>query len=113
MRFCAVREMSVALGLASSGTSLSGAGMTLVANASIARYGWRGGYVALAIPMIVVAIRIIVLMVLSRPPQVGTRSARLALTPALDLPGFELAEAARTRSFWVICAAQFWTHAQR
>jgi hypothetical protein len=25
---------------------------------------------------------------------------------ALDVPGFELAEAARTRSFWMICAAQ-------
>jgi hypothetical protein len=73
--------------------------MTLVANAAIARHGWRGGYVALAIPMIVVAIPIIVLMVRSRPPQVGARTTMPGAAPALDVPGFELAEAARTRSF--------------
>jgi MFS family permease len=97
----------LALGLTSSGISLGGAGMTLVANAAIARHGWRGGYVALAIPMIVVAIPIIVLMVRSRPPQVGARTTMPGAAPALDVPGFELAEAARTRSFWMICAAQF------
>ena len=97
----------LALGLTSSGISLGGAGMTLVANAAIARHGWRGGYVALAIPMVVVAIPIIVLMVRSRPPQVGARITVPGVAPALDVPGFELAEAARTRSFWMICAAQF------
>jgi sugar phosphate permease len=95
------------LGLTSSGISLGGAGMTLAANAAIARYGWRGGYIALAIPMIVVAIPIIVLMVRSRPPQVGGRTTMPGAAPALDVPGFELAEAAHTRSFWMICAAQF------
>jgi MFS family permease len=97
----------LALGLTSSGISLGGAGMTLVANAAIARYGWRGGYIALATPMIVVAIPIIVLMVRSRPPQVGGRTTMPGAAPALEVPGFELAEAARTQSFWMICAAQF------
>ncbi|MFZ1122506.1 MAG: MFS transporter [Candidatus Binataceae bacterium] len=97
----------LALGLTSSSISLGGAGMTLVANAAIARHGWRGGYVALAIPMFVVAIPIIVLMVRSRPPQVAAQTTMPGAAPALDVPGFELAEAARTRSFWMICAAQF------
>ena len=95
------------MGLTSSGISLGGAGMTLAANAAIARYGWRGGYIALAIPMIVVAIPIIVLMVRSRPPQVGGRTTMPGAAPALDVLGFELADAAHTRSFWMICAAQF------
>jgi MFS family permease len=81
----------LALGLTGSGISLGGAGMTLVANAAIARHGWRGGYVALAIPMIVVAIPIMILMVRSRPPQVGARTTMPGAAPALELPGFELA----------------------
>ena len=42
--------------------------------AAIARHGWRGGYVALAIPMVVVAIPIIVLMVL-KPTAAGRRGS--------------------------------------
>src|SRR5208282_3534976 len=57
--------------------------------------------------MIVVAIPITVLMVRSRSPQVGARTTMPGAAPALDVPGFELAEAARTRSFWMIRAAQF------
>ena len=95
----------LALGLTLSGTALGGAGMTLIANHAIAAHGWRGGYIALAIPMVVVAIPIVVLMVKSRP-----KATRITL-PNEDLsagiPGFELAEAARTRSFWMICATQF------
>jgi len=97
----------LALGLTLSGTALGGAGMTLVANAAIARHGWRGGYVALAIPMLVIAIPITVMMVRSRPPQVSARATMPGAATAVEVPGFELAEAAHTRSFWMICAAQF------
>ncbi|HUA32115.1 MAG TPA: MFS transporter [Candidatus Binataceae bacterium] len=99
----------LALGLTISGTAVGGAGMTLVANAAIARHGWRGGYVALAIPMIVIAIPIVILMVKSRPPQLG-RTTQAEVDPSksfVDIPGLELSEAARTRSFWMICATQF------
>jgi MFS family permease len=89
----------LALGLTSSGTSLGGAGMTLVANAAIARHGWRGGYVALAIPMIVVAIPIIVLMVRSRPQQVGARTTMPGVAPALDVPGLSWLRRRAQRSF--------------
>ena len=41
------------------------------------------------------------------PPQVGGRTILPGAAAALDVPGFELAEAAHTRSFWMICAAQF------
>src|SRR5215469_2377895 len=100
----------IALGLTLSGTALGGAGMTLVANIAISHHGWRGGYVTLAIPMIVIAIPIMILMVASRPPEArATASAADTPTtqPVVELPGFELGEASHTRSFWLICGVNF------
>ncbi len=95
----------LALGVAFAGTSLGGMGMTLVSNRVIASDGWRSGYVVLAIPMIVIAIPVILLSVQTRP---AAADGRIAIAHASDaLPGFELREAMRTRSFWMISAAQF------
>jgi len=94
----------LAMGLAFAGTSLGGAAMTMVGNFAIVRGGWRAGYVALAIPMFVVVVPLIIIVVRTRPPQadgVSVAQARDAL------PGFELREAFRARSFWMIAAAQF------
>jgi MFS family permease len=94
----------LAMGLAFAGTSLGGAAMTLVGNFAIARGGWREGYVALAIPMFVVVIPLVIIVVRTRPPQ----AEGLTVAQASDaLPGFELREAFRCRSFWMISAAQF------
>jgi MFS family permease len=96
----------LAMGLTFAGTSLGGVGMTIVANWIIARGGWRSGYVAVAIPMLVVVVPLVLLAVKTRPAgasiPVHTREERTAL-----LPGLEMNEAIRTRSFWMICAAQF------
>jgi MFS family permease len=99
----------IALGLTLSGTALGGAGMTLVANIAITHFGWRGGYVTLAIPMVVIGIPIMILMVRSRPPEAraATSLADTATQPVVDIPGFELSEASHTRSFWLICGANF------
>ena len=95
----------LAMGLTFAGTSLGGAAMTLVGNFAIARGGWRAGYVALAIPMFIVVVPLIILVVRTRPPQAG---GRITVAQASDaLSGFELREAWRTRSFWMISAAQF------
>ncbi len=94
----------LAMGLAFAGTSLGGAAMTLVGNFAIARGGWREGYVALAIPMFVVVIPLVIIVVRTRPPQ----AEGISVAQASDaLPGFELREAFRSRSFWMISAAQF------
>lgn len=94
----------LAMGLAFAGTSLGGAAMTLVGNFAIARGGWRAGYVALAIPMFVVVIPLVIIVVRTRPPQ----AEGVSVAQASDaLPGFELREAFRCRSFWMISAAQF------
>ncbi len=94
----------LAMGLAFAGTSLGGAAMTMVGNAAIVHGGWRAGYVALAIPMFVVVVPLIILVVRTRPPQ----AEGVSVAQASDaLPGFELREAFRCRSFWMISAAQF------
>jgi len=94
----------LAMGLTFAGTSLGGAAMTMVGNFAIARGGWRAGYVALAVPMFVIVIPLIILVVRTRPPQ----GEGVSVAQASDaLPGFELREAFRCRSFWMISAAQF------
>ena len=94
----------LAMGLTFAGTSLGGAAMTMVGNFAIARGGWRAGYVALAIPMFVIVVPLILLVVRTRPPQ----AEGVSVAQASDaLPGFELREAFRCRSFWLISAAQF------
>src|SRR5260370_21246525 len=86
------------------GSSLGGAAMTMVGNFAIERGGWRAGYVALAIPMFVVVVPLILLVVGTRPPQ----AEGVTVAQASDaLPGFELREAFRCRLFWMIGAASF------
>ncbi len=94
----------LAMGITFAGTSLGGALMTMVGNQAISYGGWRAGYVALAIPMIVIVIPLIIIVVKTRPPQ----AEGVSVSQASDaLPGFELREAFRTRSFWTIATAQF------
>jgi len=94
----------LAMGLAFAGTSLGGALMTMVGNVAIVHGGWRAGYVTLAIPMFVIVIPLIIIVVRTRPPQAeGVTVAQASAA----LPGFEMREAIRTRSFWMISAAQF------
>ncbi len=94
----------LAMGLTFAGTSLGGAAMTMVGNFAIVRGGWRAGYVTLAVPMFAVVVPLIILVVRTRPPQADG----VSVVQARDaLPGLELGEALRARSFWLICATQF------
>ena len=97
----------LALGVTFAGTSIGGMAMTIVSSYAIASGGWRTGYVTLAIPMIVVVIPILLLAVRSRPPDANPATHLSTAHPSTILPGLELAEAMRTRSFWLISAAQF------
>jgi MFS family permease len=94
----------LAMGLTFAGTSLGGAAMTLVGNFAIVHSGWRAGYVTLAVPMFIIVIPLIIFVVKTRPAQAESVSVAQASDA---LPGFELREAFRSRSFWMISAAQF------
>jgi sugar phosphate permease len=94
----------VAMGLTMSGTTAGGMLMTLVVSHVIERGGWRVGYEVLAAPMALVAAPLIWLLVRTRPAgDVGVSVA----AAAARLPGLEVGEALRTRSFWTISLANF------
>ncbi len=94
----------MALGIATAGTSIGGMVMTLVAASTIGAAGWRAGYVALALPTFFIAAPLVALMVRTRPPGEGHGAEQSAnpLTAGLDI-----GPALRSRSFWMIAAAQF------
>jgi sugar phosphate permease len=98
------QNRGLAMGITFMGTSLGGAGMTLVANHAIESGGWRAGYIALAIPMVVVVIPIALALVKTRPHESSGKSVR---EMADGLAGFELKQALSTRSFWMVALAQF------
>jgi sugar phosphate permease len=100
------RNRGIAMGITFTGTSLGGAVMVMIANQAIIRGGWRAGYVTLAIPMIVIVVPLVLLMVRTRPPGATGVTASIRES-AVSIPGFELSEALRTRSFWLIASAQF------
>ncbi len=98
----------LAMGLTFAGTSLGGAAMIVVANKAIAVGGWRAGYVAMAIPMLVIVVPLVLFVVRSRPaPTIDSADLAGARVETVVVPGVELAEAFRSRSFWLIAIAEF------
>jgi MFS family permease len=99
----------LAMGLTFAGTSSGGAVMTFIAATVILHGGWRMGYVTLAIPMFVIVIPLVLLMIRTRPDDAPRlEGVKVSVSAMSDsLPGFELSEAVHTRSFWMLCMAQF------
>jgi len=99
-----------ALGLTTAGMELGGMVLAIVAGRLIAAHGWRFAYATLGFPLIVLVAPIYLLFVRTRP---DSASADLAAQPshteaaAPPLPGLEVAEAVRTRAFWMLAALQF------
>jgi len=94
----------LALGLTMAGTSAGGMAMTLVASRAIADAGWRAAYVTLALPMLLVVVPLVIITVRTRP----RAAAAVTVAQAADaLPGLEVGDALRARSFWLIAVAQF------
>jgi len=102
-------KRGLAMGITFAGTSSGGAVMTFVAAAVILHGGWRMGYVTLAIPMFVIVIPLVLVMIRTRPDDAPRPAGEKISVSAMSnsLPGFELSEAIRTRSFWMLCMAQF------
>jgi MFS family permease len=105
----------LAMGIAFAGISLGGAVMTIVANYAIASGGWRFGYVAIALPILVVVVPSIVIFIRTRTATEIHESDQALDTVVensdepvvpIELPGLEISQARRTRSFWMISLAQ-------
>ena len=105
----------LAMGIAFAGGTLGGALMTIVANYAIASGGWRFGYVALALPILLLVVPSIVIFIRTRTAAEIRESNQVLDTVVenadepvvpIELPGLEISQARRTRSFWMISAAQ-------
>jgi len=105
------RQRGLAIGIAFAAAPIGGAGITPIVSHVIATWGWRAGYLALGLPIVFIVVPMIVFLV--RPAGSGEAAASSAPSsegraPApVQLPGFELGQAYRTRSFWLISAVQF------
>lgn len=114
----------IALGIVMGGQSLGGMVMAPLVSYAIARGGWRVGELVLAVPMFVIVTPLVLALVRSHPAEhlaenlaedLAEASALAAETAApargrdlfADVPGLEVAQALRTRSFWMIVLAQF------
>jgi MFS family permease len=91
-----------AMGIALSGVSTGVMAATLLTNYVIQTRGWRTAYVVLGVPIILLLVPPIVLVVRSRP--MGTEKMTVAQGANL-LEGFEMLEAFRVRSFWMLVVA--------
>jgi MFS family permease len=91
------------LGLATAGMESGGMAMSMLAGYVIAHSGWREAYLALSIPALVVVVPLLALVVRTRP---SDHSGRTVAEAAQALPGYEVAQAVRTRAFWMLVIAE-------
>lgn len=92
------------MGIVAAGASAGGMLMTLFAAHAIGSWGWRIAYFGLALPIFLILVPLLILVVRNRLPESDTRS--LPVKGSGRLEGFEIGEAVRTRSFWMIIVAQ-------
>jgi MFS family permease len=93
----------IALGIATTGTSIGGMVMTVVAEYAIQWSGWRAGFIALALPAFVIAAPLVALTVRSRPPDEKHSDA----PGGNPLAGLDIGPALRSLAFWMVATAQF------
>jgi MFS family permease len=97
-------QRGVALGIAFAGIPLGGTGITILASRIVQRSGFRAGYIAMAIPILLVVIPLLALFMHTPPKEQKSRGGGAAT--AATIPGLEVSEALRTRSFWMIAIAE-------
>jgi MFS family permease len=105
---------STALGIAFVGLAIGPMSMTILANHLLSTFGWRDGYLVLAIPMLVVVVPVQLTFISSRPPwrrgkpspEVSEGSEPSDSSPILN-SGLEVGEAMASRSFWLILFTNF------
>jgi MFS family permease len=93
-------QRGLALGIVFAGLPLGGTGISILANYVVLQYGFRVGYVAMALPILLVVIPLMLIFLHV------AQSTAIARAGAEDLPGLEVREALRSRSFWMIAIAE-------
>jgi MFS family permease len=99
-------QRGLALGLTFSGIPLGGAGVTIAANFVVQRYGFRAGWLAMAVPIAVIVIPMMALFLRGLPAGQDAPAALLTAEPSGTTEGLEVREALVSRSFWMIAIAE-------
>jgi MFS family permease len=94
------RGRGLALGIALAGSGLSGVLAPPLMNRAIETWGWQGGYIAIALYILVIALPLIALLYKDRP---AVTVDTLGMTSAVaEPPGMTLREALHSPAFWKI-----------
>jgi predicted MFS family arabinose efflux permease len=94
-----------ALGFATAGVPVGEWTMTLVASSAIVLSGWRTAYLVLTLPLFVIVVPLVWFTVRTRPH--SDTAPKTVAEAANALAGFEVAEAIRTRAFWMVTLQWF------
>ncbi|HVA80636.1 MAG TPA: MFS transporter [Candidatus Binataceae bacterium] len=101
-------------GIVMLGSSFGGMIMQIPITWLISHSSWRTGYLAMMAPVVVIVIPVVLLVVRARPPQSKplpaagrNRGAPARTDPGAGLVGYELSEALKSRSFWMLASAHF------
>lgn len=94
----------LALGVAFAGIPLGGTGITILANYVVLHYGFRAGYIAMAVPIFLIVVPLLAVFVRT-PPDAALQAKHLSASETL-VAGLEVSEAIRSRSFWLIAIAE-------
>ncbi|MBV8773753.1 MAG: MFS transporter [Deltaproteobacteria bacterium] len=105
-------KRGVATGVVIAGVSVGGMLLVQVATVFIRFDGWRAGYTALAVPIFLIVIPLVILVVRNRPINISSWASSSCAASAdgqraLDHEGFNFKQAIGTRSFWLIALASF------
>ncbi len=94
-----------ALGFATAGVPVGEWTMTLVASSAIVLSGWRTAYLVLTLPLFVIVVPLVWFTVRTRAH--SDAAPKTVAEAANALAGFEVAEAIRTRAFWMVTLQWF------
>jgi MFS family permease len=98
------RRRGLALGIALAGELVGIMVMAPILTRTLSTFNWRAGYLTISALMFVVLLPLTLVIVRTRPS--ATKALAHGHSPSDNLPGMEVGEALRSRSFWMIAIAQ-------
>lgn len=109
------RQRGLAMGIAMTGVGFGGLIMAPCAALLIAQLGWRLAFAVLSVFILVVVVTTVLATVRSRPGDMGllpdgeaTSAAPAAAGAGREIAaGFELAQAVKTKAFWILSVGHF------
>ena len=99
-------KRGAALGIAFAGIPLGGTVVTIWANYIVIHYGFRVGQFAMAVPILLIVVPLLAIFMRTKPRAIAPGLISAEVAAEAVLPGLEVREALRSRSFWMIAIAE-------